>query len=88
MVAPLFGIPEDPGTGGASGPIGTYLLITGAVTPQRAERMLSLQGVAMGRPSRIAISVSSRHGEISEVKVGGTCGLLGGGFLDLPEATT
>ena len=88
MFAPLFGVPEDPATGGASGPLGAYLLIKGAVTPEEAARMVSLQGVAMGRPSRIAISVSTRNGEISDVKVGGACVSLGSGFLDLPEAAT
>jgi trans-2,3-dihydro-3-hydroxyanthranilate isomerase len=87
MFAPLFGIPEDPATGGASGPLGAYLLIKGAVTAKHAERMLSLQGVAMGRPSRIAIAVSSWNGEVREVRVGGTCVSLGSGFLDLPEVT-
>ena len=85
MFAPLFGIPEDPATGGASGPLGAYLVIKGAVTPKQAERLLSLQGVAMGRPSRIAISVSCRNGGVSEVRVGGTCVSLGGGFLEIPE---
>jgi trans-2,3-dihydro-3-hydroxyanthranilate isomerase len=85
MFAPLFGIPEDPATGGASGPLGAYLLAKGAVMPQQAERMVSLQGVAMARPSRIAISVSSRNGGVSEVKVGGICVSLGTGFLDVPE---
>jgi predicted PhzF superfamily epimerase YddE/YHI9 len=47
--------------------------------------MKRLQGVAMGRPSRIAISVSSRNGGVSEVKVGGSVVSLGTGFLDAPE---
>jgi trans-2,3-dihydro-3-hydroxyanthranilate isomerase len=86
MFAPLFGIPEDPATGGASGPLGAYLLHHAAVTPPQAARMISLQGVSMGRPSRIAISVATRNGEISEVRVGGTCVSLGAGFLNVPEA--
>ena len=85
MFAPLFGVPEDPATGAASGPLGAYLLVKGAVTPKQAERMVSLQGVAMGRPSRIAISVSSRTAGVSEVRVGGTCVSLGSGFLEIPE---
>jgi trans-2,3-dihydro-3-hydroxyanthranilate isomerase len=85
MFAPVFGIPEDPATGGASGPLGGYLLHHGAVTPQKAARMVSLQGVAMGRPSRITIAVSTRDGAISEVRVGGTCVSLGAGFLEVPQ---
>jgi trans-2,3-dihydro-3-hydroxyanthranilate isomerase len=84
MFAPVFGVPEDPATGGASGPLGAYLLHHGVVTPQEAERMWSLQGVAMGRPSRIAISVLTR-GEHSDVRVGGACVSLGAGYLEVPE---
>jgi trans-2,3-dihydro-3-hydroxyanthranilate isomerase len=87
MFAPLFGVPEDPATGGASGPLGAYLFQHGVVTQQQADRMLSLQGVAMGRPSRIAISVLVECGRIEGVRVGGSCTTLGGGFLNVPEGT-
>lgn len=85
MFAELFGVPEDPATGGASGPLGAYLLHHGAVTEAQAELMWSHQGVAMGRPSRIAISVRMTRGQISEVRVGGSCVSLGAGYLDIPE---
>jgi trans-2,3-dihydro-3-hydroxyanthranilate isomerase len=85
MFALLFGVPEDPATGGASGPLGAYLLHHSAVTPQEAELMWSLQGVAMGRPSRIAISVRTNNGKISDVRVGGTSVSLGAGHLDVPQ---
>jgi trans-2,3-dihydro-3-hydroxyanthranilate isomerase len=71
MLAPDFGIAEDPATGSASGPLGCYLLHHGVVTADQARSMLSLQGVAMGRPSRIFISIESRGGDISRVRVGG-----------------
>jgi trans-2,3-dihydro-3-hydroxyanthranilate isomerase len=87
MFAPVFGIPEDPATGGASGPLGVYLLHHGAVSEQEATRMSSLQGVAMGRPSHITISVQARRGRVTDVRVGGTCVSLGAGHLDVPERT-
>jgi trans-2,3-dihydro-3-hydroxyanthranilate isomerase len=87
MFAEIFGIPEDPATGGASGPLGAYLLHHGAVTAKQAEHMWSYQGVAMGRPSRVAISVQSERGKASDVRVGGSCVLVGAGYLDVPEAT-
>ncbi len=71
MLAPMFGIAEDPATGGASGPLGCYMLSHGMVTPQQALSMISLQGVAMKRPSRIHISIETRDGAISRVRVGG-----------------
>ena len=58
MFAPEFGIVEDPATGSASGPLGCYLVRHGLrrrPTPPRA--IVSLQGVAMGRPSRIHIAI-------------------------------
>ena len=83
MFAPLFGIPEDPATGGASGPLGAYLLRHGAVTRKQAKRMVSLQGVAMGRPSRIAISVTGSDESIDDVRVGGTSVSVASGTFEI-----
>jgi trans-2,3-dihydro-3-hydroxyanthranilate isomerase len=71
MLAPDFGIVEDPATGSASGPLGCYLLRHGVVSADQARSMLSLQGVAMKRPSRISISIESQNGTLSRVRVGG-----------------
>ncbi len=81
MLAPGFGIAEDPATGGASGPLGCYLLRHGLVTGDHARSLLSLQGVAMQRPSRIHISIESRGGEIARVRVGGKSVLVGTGEI-------
>src|SRR2546425_8026229 len=54
MFAPGFGVPEDPATGAASGPLGAYLTEYGAVHPDAgAAHIVSRQGVKMGRPSEI-----------------------------------
>lgn len=81
MFAPTFGMVEDPATGSASGALGCYLVRHGRVTEDDARRMVSLQGVAMGRPSRIHIAVDSRGDEIVNVKVGGTAVLVARGEL-------
>jgi predicted PhzF superfamily epimerase YddE/YHI9 len=39
----------------------------------------------MGRPSRIVISIATRDGSISDVRVGGTCVSMGSGHLEIPE---
>ena len=83
MFAPVFGIQEDPATGGAAGPLGAYLLDNKAVTAQQAERMVNLQGAAMGRPSRIVISLTTSDGDIVETRVGGTAVIAGAGYLDV-----
>lgn len=81
MFAPAFGIPEDPATGGASGPLGSYLLHHGAVSPEAALQMVSLQGVVMGRPSRVHVSVDSHDGVVTSVRVGGAAVVVAKGAL-------
>lgn len=82
MFAPGFGIVEDPATGGASGPLGCYLVRHRLVSgDEAARRIVSVQGVAMRRPSRIHVAIGERSGEIVDVKVGGTAVLVGRGEL-------
>src|SRR5262249_40668429 len=81
MFAPAFGVPEDPATGGASGPLGAYLVQHGAVRAEPVARMISLQGVKMRRPSRIHISISTKSSVIDEVLVGGTAVVVGEGTI-------
>lgn len=83
MFAPALGIAEDPATGGASGPLGAYLVRHGAVPAERAGHMVSLQGVKMGRPSRIYIAVDVRDGLVQEVRIGGEAVLVGEGTLGI-----
>jgi trans-2,3-dihydro-3-hydroxyanthranilate isomerase len=79
--APHFGVNEDPATGGASGPLGCYLVHHRVVAPDRAGSMWSLQGVKMGRPSRIYIAVGLTGTEITSVYVGGVAVAAGEGTL-------
>jgi trans-2,3-dihydro-3-hydroxyanthranilate isomerase len=83
MFAPLFGIAEDPATGAASGPLGAYLVEHGAVSGDQARTMISAQGVAMGRPSRIHIEVVGLAGQLESVRVGGVAVVVGSGTIDL-----
>ncbi len=81
MLAAGLGIAEDPATGGASGPLGCYLLHHEVVSPEAARNIVSLQGVAMLRPSRIHISIESSGGAITRVRIGGHSVLVGTGEL-------
>ena len=83
MLAPSFGVSEDPATGGASGPLGCYLLNYKLVTPEAARNIVSLQGVLMKRPSRLYVSIDSHDGAISRVRVGGKSVLVGRGELNI-----
>ena len=81
MFAPGLGVVEDPATGGASGPLGCYLLQTKTVGAKQAASMLSLQGVKMGRPSHVHISIGTSGGRIDGVRVGGEAVVAGEGTL-------
>jgi len=81
MFAPEIGVAEDPATGIASGPLGCYLVRHKVVPPDKAGAMVSLQGVKMGRPSHVHISIGVKAGEINSVRVGGEAVLAGEGTL-------
>jgi trans-2,3-dihydro-3-hydroxyanthranilate isomerase len=81
MFAPEFGIVEDPATGIASGPLGCYLVKHGIVSGDAARRIVSHQGVAMGRASRIHIAIDGTADAIAQVKVGGEAVLIARGEL-------
>lgn len=84
MFAPGAGIPEDPATGAASGPLGCYLVRHGAVAGGDVVAVEAEQGVEMGRPSRISIEVERAGDAIAGVRVGGRCVWMGEGYLDVP----
>jgi trans-2,3-dihydro-3-hydroxyanthranilate isomerase len=84
MFAPAHGVFEDAATGSASGPLGCYLVRHHVVAPDRAGAMLSLQGVKMGRPSHVHMSIGVENGEICSVRVGGEAVLAGEGTLYIP----
>ena len=78
------GIPEDPATGSASGPLGAYLVERGLVTPADRVDIVSEQGARMGRPSVLHIRIGMRAGRVSEILVGGTVVPVIDGRLRLP----
>ena len=85
MLAPLLGVPEDAATGGASGPLGCYL-VRHKVLPSDGElRVVSEQGVEMGRPSFLHIRIRHADDKITAVHVGGSCCYMGSGQLELPD---
>ncbi|HEX6182479.1 MAG TPA: PhzF family phenazine biosynthesis protein [Pyrinomonadaceae bacterium] len=84
MFAPGMGIIEDPATGGASGPLGCYLVRHGLVARDPAAEIVSEQGLEMGRPSFIKIRIERSGDDITAVRVGGQCHFMGEGFIELP----
>jgi trans-2,3-dihydro-3-hydroxyanthranilate isomerase len=83
MFGPGIGIPEDPATGSAAGPLGCYLVRHGVLDEEKAARIMNLQGVRMGRPSVIHTAITASGTAISSVRVGGEAVLAGEGTLYL-----
>jgi PhzF family phenazine biosynthesis protein len=72
MFAPAMGIPEDPVTGNANGPLGGYLVHHKLLkTSNGAVRFNGKQGAAIGRPGIVAVTVEEKSGEPLKVKVSG-----------------
>lgn len=82
MFAAGLGIAEDPATGSACGPLGSYLVQQGLVTGENTSRIVSWQGVVMGRPSRIHVAITQSNGAISRVQVGGQAVVVARGVLN------
>ena len=83
MFAPGLGVTEDPATGGASGPLGCYLVRYGLVPCDASADIVSEQGIEMGRPSFIRIRIERDGEEITAVRVGGQCQFVGEGFIEI-----
>lgn len=83
MFAPGLGVAEDPATGGASGPLGCYLVRYGLVACDTSAEIVSEQGIEMGRPSFIKIRIERDGDRINAVKVGGECHFMGEGFIEI-----
>jgi trans-2,3-dihydro-3-hydroxyanthranilate isomerase len=86
MFAPGMGVWEDPATGGASGPLGSYLVRYGVVpcdSSSGVAEFTSEQGIEMGRPSFIKIRITREGEAITDVCVGGECRFMGEGFLEI-----
>ncbi|HXM58487.1 MAG TPA: PhzF family phenazine biosynthesis protein [Candidatus Dormibacteraeota bacterium] len=84
MFAPPLGIPEDPATGSAAGPLACYLAVR-AEPGDGTRRFRFEQGFEMGRPSLLEASVDVAGGQVSAVRVGGAARIVGEGWLDLPD---
>ncbi len=83
MFAPMSGIPEDPATGSAAGPLCFYLANYSALP--KAERFVVLQGVAMGRRSVIHVRCKWDGDTLGQADVGGNAVIVGHGELIVPD---
>lgn len=76
--APTHGVPEDPATGSAAGPLGAYLSARGRLP---GGRLTIHQGIEMGQPSRLEVEIEAGQG------AGGTVVRVAGRVVPLITAT-
>jgi trans-2,3-dihydro-3-hydroxyanthranilate isomerase len=79
MFAPALGVPEDPATGSAAGPLALHLARHGRI--EFGQEIEIVQGVEIGRPSRLYAKAQGSVERIAAVEVGGAALTVGYGQL-------
>jgi len=74
---------EDPATGSAAGPAGSFAAKYGLAGGTGDASIVFLQGVLVKRPSRIHVRIGQSGGDITSVKVGGAAVVVGEGSMGL-----
>lgn len=85
MMAPAFGIDEDPATGAACAALVASLAARRQI-PDGTFHLNLRQGVHMGRPSFIEAAAEKVQGRITEVRIGGASTIVASGTAFVPEA--
>jgi len=88
MFAPGMGVVEDAATGSAAGPFGVYLQRHGRIQADELgeSRLRILQGVEMGRTSRLDVAIQASGDMVRDVRVGGESVVVAEGEVMLPDA--
>jgi trans-2,3-dihydro-3-hydroxyanthranilate isomerase len=82
MFAPGLGVPEDPATGSAAGPLALHLARHGRIA--YGERIEIRQGEEIRRPSLLYARVEGSDAEVRRVLVGGAAVIVAEGEYRLP----
>jgi trans-2,3-dihydro-3-hydroxyanthranilate isomerase len=82
MFAPASGVPEDPATGSAAGPLAVHLLRYGRTAS--GDEIEIEQGAELRRPSRLYARAVGTPDEIERVEVGGSAVVVARGEFRLP----
>jgi trans-2,3-dihydro-3-hydroxyanthranilate isomerase len=82
MFAPASGVPEDPATGSAAGPLALHLARHGRIG--FGEQIEISQGAELGRPSTLYATVEGSAENVERVEVGGTSVTVARGEFRLP----
>lgn len=83
LFAPTTGVAEDPATGSASAILASQLLTSGAIPPGTT-RLTLQQGVEMGRPSSIGLTIDASAQGLTAVRVKGRAVVISSGKIRTP----
>jgi len=83
MFAPALGVPEDPATATAAGPLVAYFSHWGLLGADPKVSFLCEQGIEIGRPSFIHVTLERDADRITSLRVGGQCVAIGQGEIHL-----
>jgi len=81
MFAPAGGVPEDPATGSAAGPLAVHLVRHGRIQP--GQEIEISQGLEIGRPSTLHARADGTPDAIERVEVGGSAVIVARGEFRL-----
>jgi trans-2,3-dihydro-3-hydroxyanthranilate isomerase len=81
MFAPAFGVPEDPATGSAAGPLALHLALEGRIG--WGEEIEIAQGAEIGRPSTLYARVDGGPDAVERIEVGGAAVVVARGDFRL-----
>lgn len=84
MFSPTAGIPEDPATGSASAILAAQLQASGALGESET-RLVLHQGLEMGRPSTIGLTVLRNAGTLHAVHISGAAVAISSGRIRVPQ---
>jgi trans-2,3-dihydro-3-hydroxyanthranilate isomerase len=82
MFAPAAGVPEDPATGSAAGPLAVHLARHGRI--DFGAEIEILQGAEIGRPSTLYALAEGSAEQVERVEVGGSAVVVARGEFRLP----
>jgi trans-2,3-dihydro-3-hydroxyanthranilate isomerase len=81
VFAPGEGIPEDPGTGAAAGPMALHLARHGRIS--FGDTIVIDQGQEMGRPSTLHARADGQGSHVTRIEVGGSAVVVGHGEITI-----
>ncbi len=83
MFAPSHGIVEDPATGAAAAAFAGTIMAFEKPADGREQQHIILQGVEMGRPSEIVLTLDVERGALNEATIGGGAVIVSEGTINL-----